>query len=64
MALSILESLKCAALQWWDLDGLPAEIPAYERIVLDGIARNDLAAFTSFGLPERGLVAAHEHEVD
>ena len=51
---TIREPQKCAALQWFGLDDLPAEIPAYERLVLDGIARDDLGIVTSFGFEERG----------
>lgn len=46
---TILEPHKCADLQWFDLDDLPAAVPSYERLVLDGIARNRLSAFTSYG---------------
>lgn len=49
---TICEPQKCAALQWFGLDDLPPAIPAYERVVLDGIARDDLSILTSFGFPE------------
>lgn len=46
---TIREPYKCAELHWFDLDDLPGAIPAYERLVLDGIARDRLSAFTSYG---------------
>lgn len=45
----ILEPRKCVDLRWFSLDDLPTEVPSYERLVLDGIAREGLSAFTSYG---------------
>lgn len=45
----IMEPDKCAEIAWFDLDGLPTAIPAYERLVLDGLAAGNLARLTSFG---------------
>jgi ADP-ribose pyrophosphatase YjhB (NUDIX family) len=46
---TIREPQKCAELRWFPLDALPAQIPAYERLMLDGLARDDLPTLTSFG---------------
>jgi 8-oxo-dGTP pyrophosphatase MutT (NUDIX family) len=50
---SIREPHKCADLRWFALEALPAEVPPYERFVLEHLARDDLKAFTSFGFSEQ-----------
>ena len=40
---------KSRDLRWFGLDDLPDDVPSSERVVLDGIARDDLSAFTSYG---------------
>lgn len=45
----IVEPHKCVGLEWFPLERLPEPIPAYERSVLDGWARGDLALATSDG---------------
>ncbi|MCT9819181.1 NUDIX domain-containing protein [Microbacterium sp. W1N] len=46
---TIMEPQKCAEIAWFDLTGLPAEIPDYERLVLDGLASGRLDLLTSVG---------------
>lgn len=45
----IMEPHKCAEISWFDLNRLPASIPDYERLVLDGLAAGSLERVTSFG---------------
>lgn len=45
----IIEPAKCAGLEWVELRDLPAAMPPYERLVLEGVAASALPAFTSYG---------------
>lgn len=45
----IMEPAKCAEIAWFPLRGLPSAMPAYERTVLDALARGTLQTFTSYG---------------
>ena len=45
----IVETDKCAALEWFSLDALPDAVPDYEAVVLDGLRRRALEPFTYFG---------------
>lgn len=48
----VQEAAKCAAVQWFSLRELPTPIPAYERLVLDGMAGDDLPTLTAMGFPD------------
>lgn len=48
----IREPHKCADLAWHRLDALPEPVPAYERMVLDGLTTG-LPATTTFGFERR-----------
>ena len=50
---TITEPHKCSGLDWFDLKALPDPIPDYERAVLTGWARNNLAATTTNGFATR-----------
>ena len=45
----VMEPHKCDAVAWFPLADLPDAIPAYERLVLEGIASHTLSPFSSFG---------------
>lgn len=45
----VMEPHKCAELAWHALDRLPSPIPAYERLVIDGLATGDLPVCTAVG---------------
>ena len=49
---SIREPHKCAHLRWFALETLPAEVPPYERFVLEHLFLGDLSIFTSFWFGE------------
>ncbi|MGO1539213.1 MAG: NUDIX domain-containing protein [Leucobacter sp.] len=62
--LRIIETAKCAGLDWFDLHDLPAAMPPYERLVLEGVAAGALPAFTSYGFEAtagRRVPEAPEH---
>ncbi|WP_088288761.1 NUDIX domain-containing protein [Kineosporia sp. A_224] len=44
---TVLEPTKCAAMQWFDLDALPADVVPHERLVLDGLRSGDLPPVVS-----------------
>lgn len=46
---SILEPAKCEALAWHRLDALPANVPGYERLALDAVARGERMRFIALG---------------
>lgn len=50
---AVQEPEKCAGLRWSPLADLPEPVPAYERDVLAGLLRGDLAPLTSYGLDVR-----------
>ena len=45
----IMEPEKCAAIEWFDLDGLPDPMPEHERYVLENLAAGTLPAIASLG---------------
>lgn len=45
----IMESAKCAGLEWFDLTDLPAAMPSYERLVLEGLVAGTLSPLMSYG---------------
>jgi 8-oxo-dGTP diphosphatase len=47
----IVESLKCAALQWFPLSALPDPVVPHELQVLHGIIEGEIAPYTTFGFP-------------
>ncbi|MBV1780616.1 NUDIX domain-containing protein [Paeniglutamicibacter sp. ABSL32-1] len=47
----IMEPEKCAAIEWFDLDRLPAPMPEHERYVLENLAAGTLPAIASLGFP-------------
>jgi 8-oxo-dGTP diphosphatase len=49
----IIESAKCAALEWYALSALPDPVVPHELHVLRGIIEGDLPTYTTFGF-ERG----------
>lgn len=51
----IMEPGKCAALEWFDLDKLPAPMPEHERYVLENLAARTLPAIASLGFEDRPL---------
>lgn len=51
----IMEPTKCSGLGWFHLADLPTPIPAYERVVLDGLAHDALPSFTYFGFASEGV---------
>lgn len=50
----IMEPDKCAALEWFELDGLPDPIPEHERYVLENLAAGTLPAIASMGFGRAG----------
>lgn len=48
----ILEPLKCAELQWFGLDQLPADMPAYEREALVALRDGRTATLLSHGFAD------------
>lgn len=48
---AVMEPHKCEAVSWFLLRALPDAVPAYERLVLDGLASGALDTFTSYGFP-------------
>jgi 8-oxo-dGTP diphosphatase len=45
----VMEAHKCAELAWHAFNRLPNPIPAYERIVIEGLATGDLPLNTAVG---------------
>lgn len=50
----IQETHKAAECRWWSLTELPSPVPAYERLVLDGIADGSLPPDLSVGFTPVG----------
>lgn len=46
---AVMEPVKCGGLGWFSLDDLPQPIPAYEHLVLLGLADGRLPPFTHHG---------------
>ncbi|WP_199692470.1 hypothetical protein [Microbacterium telephonicum] len=44
-----MEPRKCARIAWFVLSDLPADIPDYERVVLEGIGAGRIDLITSVG---------------
>lgn len=45
----VMEPHKAVLAQWWDLDALPTPVPAYERLVLEGLRTRSLPIDTAVG---------------
>ncbi|MFT3886981.1 MAG: NUDIX domain-containing protein [Arachnia sp.] len=48
---TIVEPQKCAELRWFPLDGLPTQVPDYERVALDWLRDGDGVALLDVGFP-------------